>query len=240
MKLLSASTFIFILFQAAAGTAFAQGLVPCSGLDCELCSVGALIQRIITFLLLVSGPLAAILFAYAGFLYFTSAGDSGKLEKGKKIFIDVIFGLVIALCAWLVVNTVLYALIDKSKYPSSTWFTLQCVGYEARRPTIEGNSLGITTGSPAPGSGATVELTRPRASGPQPETVTMPLPPGPYEPRPPYASPEEDVEASLAESERREEATNLCGGEARKEFINGTGRYCCVRESRNGIPLCQK
>ena len=55
-------------------------------------------------------PIAAIAFAYAGFLLIFSGGDTSKREKAKKIFWGVVWGLVIAAAAWLIVHVVLQIL----------------------------------------------------------------------------------------------------------------------------------
>ena len=52
-------------------------------------------------------PIAAISFAYAGFLLISSGGETSKREKAKKIFWGVVWGLVIAAAAWLIVHVVL-------------------------------------------------------------------------------------------------------------------------------------
>ena len=104
--------------------AFADGLipkqlVPCDGSAASPCDFPALIhgvQHVITFLLVVAAPIASILFAYAGFLYLTAQGDTGQVSKAHSIFLTVFLGLVFALAAWLVVNTISNALLGSSDY----------------------------------------------------------------------------------------------------------------------------
>ena len=100
----------------------AQGLIPCSGSDCTFDKLIDLIQNVIDFLLVtVAIPLATILFAYAGWLYMSAAGDSTKIARGHQIFRNVLFGLVIALAAWLIINTLTSALIS-DKFPREFLF----------------------------------------------------------------------------------------------------------------------
>ncbi|MDQ3075715.1 MAG: hypothetical protein M3Q34_01130 [bacterium] len=66
--------------------------------------INGLIDFIFKFMVV---PIAAIMFAYAGFLMLFSGGNAGKSEKAKGIFINVAFGLVIAAAAWLIIHTLL-------------------------------------------------------------------------------------------------------------------------------------
>jgi hypothetical protein len=77
-----------------------------------------LAQKLINYLILIAIPIAAVTFAYAGFLILSSGGNSGKVEKGKEIFMKVAIGMAWILAAWVVINTILGALLDSAKYPS--------------------------------------------------------------------------------------------------------------------------
>lgn len=52
-------------------------------------------------------PIAAIMFAYAGFLMVTSGGSTEARGKAKNIFSNTVLGLVIAVAAWLIVKSIL-------------------------------------------------------------------------------------------------------------------------------------
>ena len=69
-----------------------------------------LIDRIISYLLLLIGPLAAIMFAYAGFLLVTSHENAEKRTKARKIFLNTAIGIVIILLAWVAVAQFLHML----------------------------------------------------------------------------------------------------------------------------------
>ena len=140
-----------------------KGLIPCSGIDCQACHLASLAQRIINFLIGLSIPLAAAMFAYAGVIYFTS-GVVDKIEKAHKIFKSVGIGFMIVLGAWLGIQTVLKTILADEYYKS--WNTIQCVGTGARIGTdpnkpISINSLlsvlpGLNTLAPAPTSIQTI------------------------------------------------------------------------------------
>ncbi len=77
----------------------------------NMCTFNYLLQLInnfinFTFKNLVV-PIAAIAFAYAGFLLISSGGETSKREKAKKIFLAVVWGLVICAAAWLIVHVIL-------------------------------------------------------------------------------------------------------------------------------------
>ena len=52
-------------------------------------------------------PIAAIMFAYAGFMLVTSGGASEQRTKAKGIFVSVAIGLALAAACWLIVHTLL-------------------------------------------------------------------------------------------------------------------------------------
>ncbi|MCU0660424.1 MAG: pilin [Candidatus Pacebacteria bacterium] len=90
------------------------GIVTCKE-NCGYIELIDLVRRIIDFLLFtLSLPIAAGMFMYAGFLYLSSQGESGKLTKARGIFWNVLVGLVIAMAAWLIVNTLVGTLLDEN------------------------------------------------------------------------------------------------------------------------------
>lgn len=81
------------------------GVIPCSGADCDFNDLTTLVNKVIDFLLVtVAFPISAALFAYAGFLYLTAAGDEGQVKKAHGVFLNVFWGLIFALAAWLIID----------------------------------------------------------------------------------------------------------------------------------------
>ena len=69
-----------------------------------------LINRIIKFaLFVIATPLVALIIMYTGYLYLTAGGSAGQTEKAKHILMSVVVGYMIALGAWLIVNTIMSA-----------------------------------------------------------------------------------------------------------------------------------
>lgn len=88
-----------------------NGLVPCDNSTANPCGFNqlmTLINNVINFILYgMVIPIAAILFAYAGFELVTSGGSTEKRGLAKKVFTNVVIGLVIAMACWLIVKLVL-------------------------------------------------------------------------------------------------------------------------------------
>src|SRR3989338_2242834 len=88
----------------------AQGLVPeCPAGGCGWNEFMALINKVINFILFyMAVPIAAIMFAYAGFLLVTAGGEAaGARTKAKSIFTNAAIGLILAVAAWLIIKTIL-------------------------------------------------------------------------------------------------------------------------------------
>jgi hypothetical protein len=87
------------------------GLVSCgkgsgtadnpAALNCDFAAAIAMINTLINYLIMISMPLAAVGFAWGGWLYLTAGGESG-IEKSKKVFTSVGIGIIVILSGWLV------------------------------------------------------------------------------------------------------------------------------------------
>lgn len=87
------------------------GLVKCGTTSTDPCGFNdflILINDVIKFVFkdLVL-PIAAIMFAYAGFELVTSGGSTEKKSKAKSIFTNVAIGLIVAAAAFLIIQTIL-------------------------------------------------------------------------------------------------------------------------------------
>ncbi len=91
---------------------YKQSLVKCNGTPtnpCRFSHLADLINRVVKFLIIMILPLSAILFAYAGFLYLTSGGNTETKAKVTKMLTKAVAGIVIVLAAWLIVKTIFWA-----------------------------------------------------------------------------------------------------------------------------------
>lgn len=90
------------------------GLVPCNdGSKCGWSDLLQLGKNILDLFIILAITASALMFAYAGFLFFSDSGSSKNIEKGKQVFKSVVIGLVVVLTAWLIVNTVLDVLTGR-------------------------------------------------------------------------------------------------------------------------------
>lgn len=87
------------------------GLVPCTD-TCGFNDVITLINNIITFLITqLFIPIVILLFVYAGFKYITAQGNPAKVANIKKMVLHIVLGMILVLCSWLIVKTVLGLLL---------------------------------------------------------------------------------------------------------------------------------
>jgi hypothetical protein len=110
-------TFVIILtllvmpiISFAAEVAPNNGLVTCDNVNtpCNFNSLMDTVNKVITFVLKdMVIPIAAIMFAYAGFLLVTSGGSTENRGKAKRIFTDAVIGLALAVAGWLIISTIL-------------------------------------------------------------------------------------------------------------------------------------
>ena len=98
-----------------------NGIVPNCTLnstyqECGWEDLVALIKRIMVYLIFIGTTLAAISVAYAGFMYATSSGNSGKIEKAHQVFTTVAIGLLFLWGGWLLVATIMSTLGVKGSF----------------------------------------------------------------------------------------------------------------------------
>lgn len=80
--------------------------------ECDWADLIVLANNIVRFLVFISAILATMAFCYAGFLYITAFGESGKIEQAHKIFKSALIGVFFVLCGWLIIATILKVLVD--------------------------------------------------------------------------------------------------------------------------------
>ena len=99
----------------------AQGLIPtivprdCNGSGgCQsICDLASLAQNLLNAAVYIAVIGSAILFMITGFRFATAQarGESVKMSQTRGMLINVFFGLVIILAAWLIVNTIVSFLV---------------------------------------------------------------------------------------------------------------------------------
>ncbi|MEK7634937.1 MAG: pilin [Patescibacteria group bacterium] len=122
-KLKKILPFLFLLLVFIPVFVSAQGgIIPCGGWNydnngnrtteqspCGYDDLLQLVSNIINWIIMVSVPVAAGVFAWVGFTYMTT-GVSDKKSEAKKMLGKVFWGFVFILGAYLIVETILAAL----------------------------------------------------------------------------------------------------------------------------------
>ncbi|OHB20152.1 MAG: hypothetical protein A2854_05080 [Parcubacteria group bacterium RIFCSPHIGHO2_01_FULL_56_18] len=100
--------------QATQGGGMPEKIVPCTGATgAEPCTCDHLVelaQNIMNGAIFIAVFLAAILFAYAGWLYLSNEAI-GEQQRAKSLFTNVAIGLFILLSAWLIVDVLMGSLL---------------------------------------------------------------------------------------------------------------------------------
>ncbi len=99
-----------------------SSIIPCTD-KCTFSDVFKLINNLIKFFftkLLI--PIFVIILMYAGFKYITAEGNPSKIANLKKILGNIVLGIVIMLCAWLIVRTIMNVLLNEQFKKSGVEF----------------------------------------------------------------------------------------------------------------------
>ncbi len=86
-------------------------LSGCSGPDCTSCNVVDMLNGFIKWIIGFMFLLCAVLMTVAGVRLVTSGGNSHTLDEAKGMLSNAIIGMIIILAAWLMVDTVMRALV---------------------------------------------------------------------------------------------------------------------------------
>ncbi len=72
----------------------------------RFCSAPQIINFVIKLILYFAGSFAVLFIMVGGFLYVTSAGNEEQAEKGRKILINAVIGLVVIIMAFAIVQII--------------------------------------------------------------------------------------------------------------------------------------
>jgi len=129
IKALTIVSFLILLLNPLLTSA--AGLVPCGGTGedpCTACDLLILFQNVLKFALVIVFLIVIVFIVYGGFRWIFSGGNEANIKAGMKIITNAIIGLMIVLCAWLIVNTVFWLIAQiggKEEYTGS-WWHLEC------------------------------------------------------------------------------------------------------------------
>lgn len=111
-------------------------LVSCTGGDptsdvpktcTSVCDLFATGQNIIYFMMTLAVlAIAPIMIVIGGIMMLVSAGSETGISKGRKMVTGAVIGIVIALGAFIIVNTFFYVLSIATGGSPRSWFEIQC------------------------------------------------------------------------------------------------------------------
>ena len=84
---------------------------------CGICDLAKLVSNLLNAAIYLAVIAAAVLFAWTGFKFVSARDNSGALTAAKKMFWNVVLGLIIILAAWLIVNTIMSFMVGGSGNP---------------------------------------------------------------------------------------------------------------------------
>jgi len=113
MKKILLPILLFCLLSVAFVPLLAKGdgLVPCDGPNCTICSFFQLLANIYDFIVkMIATPLAVIALIVGGIFIMISAGNPNLLGNGKKILYAAIIGLALVWGSWLIIDFILHTI----------------------------------------------------------------------------------------------------------------------------------
>lgn len=110
-----AITLLTVMFLFSPVLVLGQGIpsqiVPasCNGIGgCKsVCDIALVAQNLLNTGIFIAVFLSAILFAYAGWEAVTAGGNAEKMGNARKIFTNVLVGLIIILAGWVIIDTLM-------------------------------------------------------------------------------------------------------------------------------------
>jgi hypothetical protein len=112
-----ASTFFVLSPALALAAGLPTQIVTCTGVNCSVCDLATVAQNVLNTGIFIMVFLSAVLFAWAGWEMLTAQGSTEKYSHAKSIFGNVVLGLVIILAGWIVIDTLMRAMLGSSFGP---------------------------------------------------------------------------------------------------------------------------
>lgn len=97
-------------FDAGSGSSGESQFIPCGGAtqpDCTLCHFVLMIKNIMDFLVNTSFIVVSLMVGIGGIMYMLS---SGEIAIAKKTITSALWGFIIVMSAWLIINSMLVAM----------------------------------------------------------------------------------------------------------------------------------
>ncbi len=93
---------------------------------CTFCDALVVIRNIISLLFEIAVPLAVLMIVWGAVRLMLAGGSEKNFGEGKTIMTNAVTGLVIALAAWLIVNSILNILVTGAGGITWPWNQISC------------------------------------------------------------------------------------------------------------------
>lgn len=137
-KILSRALFIALLIFVVTlplapyigqADAASDGLVPCGGANeppCTMSHLFVLLHNVLDFAITRLAPLfVVIMLVFGGFNILTSAGNPGRVNKGKELIKWALVGYALILLSWIIINTI-FSLIGLAEWTGlNRWWDIK-------------------------------------------------------------------------------------------------------------------
>lgn len=90
---------------------------------CSFCDAIVVVSNVIKFLWQISIALAVLMVIYGALRLMISGGSEEQVGKAKSIMLNAVTGLIVALAAWAIINTILSVLAGNPTWP---WNQISC------------------------------------------------------------------------------------------------------------------
>lgn len=97
----------------------------CPETGCTFCNLMQLGENILDFLIGLAIPVSVGFIAWGGIILITAGGSERKVSEGRRIVTGAITGLVIVLCSWLILSTLLQIIAGQEWY--KPWKKIECL-----------------------------------------------------------------------------------------------------------------
>lgn len=110
-KIILLVTFVFVVFLISGDVSMATytykplETIPGTSESSQYTFPGY-VQAIYKFAIWTVGIAALLMISIGGFIYFTAAGNTSRVETAKKVIGDALFGLAAVMVAWIIFNKI--------------------------------------------------------------------------------------------------------------------------------------
>lgn len=129
---------------------------------CDVCEFARLLSVIKNFVLEIAATIAVLFIIIGGVMMAASSGIPDQVQRAKKIITSAIIGLVILVCAWLIVSAIMAATLGGNI--GSSWWTVTCP--DDTKCVYQAPTTTPTTPTPPSTGGGALTGSRDGASGP--------------------------------------------------------------------------